>query len=523
MPAPRQATDVHPVIRQPGPINDGTIPHIASVSKEEPHGAVALLDDLGLSRSQKLLEDFSRRNLPFEWAHMGNSGLRIHELLSALRDWSAIRVPRTGHLGNWADIMQGLSSARSYNQVICGGTKVGYPLIFDFNQTESESAGSGDWSYLPGSLLHHGRRRPLDLYSWDGREFSHRNRTEPYCAPLMLTPVGDTLIPLARLHRNNCESLTSATFTYESNVLDDHCERVGAIITLLLNEALRLEEPNQLLRRLFDRVIGRDGRILRAELGTNGTTFQIGPLRYETAADLVRDAMRLIAVAARPESLRAELGDLPEQMPFMSASLFVVLLAVLNTHHPQTGISSSSMTRPCNPHLHWGGIPMAGYPPRERGYFAENVRHLRKIFRVLVQFCPDIDPVFFVLLPASIFNLCPHDSFPADVAGVDMLISEILREGDHLTKHPHEALARIDRIVGSWLTGGNRISSFYRSRFDPAAARTYPLPASLTGSVVLSETFQGLTLQQACMLTGSLSRLVAGASAPTEPAPGAPS
>ena len=107
----------------------------------------------------------------------------------------------------------------------------------------------------------------------------------------------------------------------------------------------------------------------------------------------------------------------------MAPTLLTLLEAVLNTHYPDVGVPPPGPPRACNPHLHWGGPKMGGYQPQLRGYFAEHARHLRKLFRPVIEDLPEVEPVFFVLLPAAVFNLCPHEALSRDIVMMDRLMT----------------------------------------------------------------------------------------------------
>lgn len=467
--------------------------------------------DCGANKSildARSMELFARRELEFDWTHMGNSEIRVGQVIDALHETPHMLPPRTGHIGNWTNIVNGRAGPRDYNHMICGSDRLGYPLLFDFNQTEADVARSGDWSYIPGSVVHRTERKALELFTWDGASFCRRDRRESFFTPFTLTPVEGQLVPLAKLHRDIFKKIGKFQFRLQSDLLARRETLVRDILYVSLEDARSQERPDQILRRILDRSVTADGRVTRTTLELSGQGFRMGGARYANTREIVDHVMLPILLAARPESIADGIKELPWQMPVISASLFVLILAVLNTHYPDVDKPTPELTRPCNPHLHWGGIPMAGYPPQDRGYFAENTRHLRKLFRPVIRELSKIDPVFYVLLPAGVFNLCPHDSFPDDIGYLATLMSRVRADTDHLAGKPTEIKRRIEQIADDWLpTAEPALSGYFISRFTAAPGTVISLPAPVEGKLIMPPGFTALTLQQASMIMGVLSQV----------------
>ncbi len=477
----------------------------------------ALLRSLGLfdqvankpKLDERSLNRFAARELSFDWVHMGQSELTLRDLLQTLRLHEALLPPRTGHIGNWSNIVHGRAGARDYNSLTTCSGGIGYPLLFDFNQTEGGAPGQGDWSYMPGSIVERSERQKLPLFTWDGSAFARRDRSDPLFTPFVMTEHEGEVMPLTRLHRLRCESLLQVDFRFQSDLLLQHREQVERILHVLLNAARRDENPDALLRRLFDRIACRDGRVARTHLVRRGSGFQMGEVRYDSAKQLIEHSRFPIVAAGRPQAFGESIQDYPDQMPLMSAPLFVLLLAVLNSHFPNVEEPPPQLTRPCNPHLHWGGLPMAGYPPRDRGYFFESTRHLRKLFRPVIEEVPEISPVFLVLLPAGVFNLCPHETFPRDIQLMADLLSAVRRESDALLGKPADMSRRIEATVEAWQARvADDLSPYLIGRFAPRPGVILSLPEPVTGGLLLLPEFLDLTIQQASMTMGALSRAV---------------
>ena len=476
----------------------------------------SLLVDLGMFQQaankpaldRRMMDRFAERQLEFGWTHMGHSEISIDRLIASVQTRPSLRPPRTGHIGNWANIVHGRAGPRDYNHMTCGARHIGYPLLFDLNQTESDTPGLGDWSYLPGSLVDRGDRQCLSLFTWDGQAFKARDRTVPLFTPLTLAEVDGELVPLTALHRQRCKQFDHFGFRHQSDLILGHQTLVRRILSTLLVYADQQDHPEAVLRRIFDRRVTLDGRVGRTALEPSGSGYRMGGVSYVGGEELIDHALLSVQIAAKPEDLLVSIKDLPVQLPLMSATVFVLLLAVLSSHYPASERPPPASTRPCNPHLHWGGIPMAGYPPQDRGYFGENVRHLRKLFQPVIDQIDEVDPVFLVLLPAGLFNLCPHDAFPEDVECMDRLFDVVAARSGRLFGRPAEMSRCIEQTVLEWQsTYGTRLSSYLISRFAPRAGTVTSLPEPLEGRLLLPQGLASLTLQQASMTMGALCRI----------------
>lgn len=451
---------------------------------------------------------FQKRELAFDWTHMGNSEISVGRLIAVLQGHASLSPPRTGHLGNWHNIVHGRAGSYDYNHITCGRLGIGHALLFDLNQTESETPGKGDWAYMPGSLLRHTKRQILSLRTWDGQAFRLRSRESPLFTPFTLTDVDGQQLPLTAFHRRNCGLLPDFQFRYLSSTFMALQGTICRVLTVLLEDIVRQEKPEPMLRRLFDRVVSLDGRVERAPLALAPGGFRMGERYYAGVGELIEHALLPIRVAASPDEFPSWVRDLPDQMPLIAAPLLILLEAVLNTHYPGIEEPPAYATSPCNPHLHWGGPAMAGYQPQIRGYFYDHTRHLRKLFRTVVRELGDIDPVFYILLPAAVFNLCPHGSSPQDLALVNDLLEKIYSTTRNLTGRPAEMNRSIEATVQQWHTSTkDLLSSYIAMRFSPQQGRINSLPTSAEGELILLPGFTRLTIQQASMTMGAIKRL----------------
>jgi hypothetical protein len=229
---------------------------------------------------------------------------------------------------------------------------------------------------------------------------------------------------------------------------------------------------------------------------------------YPDVDSLVEAALVPVRAASRPESFFAETGGLPWEVPLASNLLMEALTAILEVHYPMGGGGPETRT-PCNVHLHWGAIGMAGYPPRRKGYFSGQVKHLRKLCRVLVDELPEIDPIYFVLLPASPFMLLPSSAHPDDAESLEALLARVHAETGGLL-NSHRLGPTIDAAVREWLGGeGERLSSYFLHRFSARRSVYNEVDLPETGGPLEPRGFRALALRQAAMIIGSIKQAVA--------------
>lgn len=470
--------------------------------------ALGLFDQAANNLTEQSIERFSKRELAFDWIHMGNSRIQVGQLIEALRGTLNLLPPRTGHIGNWENMVQGCAGPRDYNNITCGEQGIGYPLLYDFNQTETDVPGVGDWSYLPGSIVKGGQRQPLELFTWDVRNFKRRERDEPLFTPFTVASIEGQLIPLCKLHRDRCGSLGNFDFHFLSTVLARKQHLARKVLRAFLEHARRMNTSEHFLKLIFDRSVGTDGKIARDVLEISGHGFKMGSRLYASIDDIIEHAMIPIIAAASPEGFIDSVSELPSQMPFPSIAIFHLLMAILHTHYPDISNVPPSMTRPCNPHVHWGGIPMAGSPPKTRGFFRGKSGDLRKLFPLVISEFREIDPVLYILLPAGIFNLCPHGAYPADVELSQELFDRVHRETDHLAHNPDEMAKRLERVAATWqATAIATLSSYFASRFSTCPNTMTALPNHAGSGLLLLPSFLTLSVQQTSMVLGALSPL----------------
>ena len=463
-----------------------------------------IVEALGLG-SVVGLEAMASRKCAFKAVHMGEHDLAIGTLLDLITSDAALCPPRTGHIGNWGNIARGRAGAMDFNKAICA-PGYGYPLLYCFTQTEADAqTRQGDWGYLPGSFVDGDARTPLRLHGWNGTEFVPCTHAVPRFTPFMQAELDGELKPLTEVHRRRLDQIGPHSFKLEQALFADSEAAIRPLLTALIDEARRRDNPRRALHDLISHSVALDGTMARCELELDGKGFKLGKTYYPSTEALVEHALVPFRAVARPWQFMAEIGHLPWQLPVASNILIAVLSAVLETHLPGGILHSSRMVGPLNPHLHWGGRDMAGYPPRNRGYLLEEAkaRSMKRICATLVEHFPTVQPLCFVLLPSTAFMLCPTTAHPGDAELLSKLfrrVREAVSGGDASGPNAQQA---IGNVVRSWHDADRtRLSTYFRNRFGPRRG------GLLSGDMVDShpvepDGFRDLTVRQASMIVGA--------------------
>ena len=332
-----------------------------------------IVEALGLG-SVVDVEAMASRKCAFKAVHMGERDLPIGTLLDLITSDAALCPPRTGHIGNWGNIARGRAGAMDFNKAICA-PGYGYPLLYCFTQTETETPRQGDWGYLPGSLVDGDVRTPLRLHAWDGTEFVPCSHAVPRFTPFIQAELDGELKPLTEVHARRLDPIGPHPFKLEQAIFADQEATIRPLLTALIDEARGRDNPRRALQDLISHSVALDGTMARCDLALDGKGFKLAETYYPSTEALVEHALVPFRAVARPRQFMAEIAHLPWQLPVASNLLIAVLSAILETHLPGASFPSSHVVGPINPHLHWGGRDMAGYPPRQprlpaRGYQA---------------------------------------------------------------------------------------------------------------------------------------------------------
>jgi hypothetical protein len=198
----------------------------------------------------------------------------------------------------------------------------------------------------------------------------------------------------------------------------------------------------------------------------------------------------------------------------MAGLLVGILSAVLSTHYPDVAIDRATMTSPFTPHFHWGARDMAGYPPRRRGYFSEKstTKSIRQISDTLVAAFPDIDPLYFILMPAAVFMLCPADVHPRDGHLLATLFDEVqVTTAPYAGTTDDRMMAEVDRVVRRWLVEAQRnLSPYFLNRFTARRGVLHDTEVPEASNAAEPDGFRRLSVRQACAVVGALTDALGG-------------
>ena len=471
-----------------------------------------IIDGLGLGDAIDV-NAMTGRTCAFKAVHMGERDLAIGTLLDLITSDAALCPPRTGHIGNWGNIARGRAGTMDFNKAICA-PGYGYPLLYCFTQTEAEIPRQGDWGYLPGSLVDRDERTQLRLYAWDGVEFALTSRERPLFTPFVQAEVDGGLVPLIELHARRMHSIGGFDFRLEQAIIAEHGATIQPMLTVLFEDARRRDNQRRALQDLVSHAVALDGTVTRSEISASGNGYKLGECYYPSTEALVEHAMFPFQAVAKPTQFMREMSKLPWQLPVLSNQLIAILSAALQTHYPASIQPTNRSTGPFNPHLHWGGRDMAGYPPRRKGYLLEDskVRSMRRICATLTESFSDCQPICFVLLPASVFMLCPASVHPLDAELLCALFRQVNAIPDRAAGNGIVGMQQaIENATRTWYeASGQLLSPYFRDRFGPRHGGLAQGNLPLESEPIEPQGFFGLTLQKASMVVGAMFELNAG-------------
>jgi len=459
---------------------------------------IELIRNLGLE-SPKTPDSLLERKIgSFEWANMATKDTKVGDVLRLIKYSKLLNPPRSGHLGGtWERIVKGGGGPLVLNQAI-RQEGLGYPLIFDLNQTPTGNLELGDNLYFPGTVFNNGTDPThLQLFTINNEPVG---RETPSFTPLMLAKdLNGNIKPLSLIHRQRMEDIGLSDAVCLSDIVVQRQDEVEGIFRTLFKQ-IEKEDPfdrNPFLKLIVDRVVSPDGVVRDSPLVWMRDGYHIGKVVYKDTEALVDAIMRAFLIAAEPNIHLHP--DLPE-IPLISKEMIAVLMAVLDTDF----YSGNSSLRPINPHFHWGAFKMAGAPPKCPGYFDKSVGNIREIMSILRAGNPDIPPVYYVLLPGAIFTLWPSADDNSGQEAMAQLIEMVHRRTDDKQGKPDKIISGVMTAVDEWFNSvGESLPYYLVDRFSKLST---PVGAKLPPSsqLVMPFGFDTLTFRQASVTVGAL-------------------
>ncbi len=474
------------------------------LKQNSPH---ELLVRMGIVPERKIhdkVSELSRRN--FEWVNLASGDVPIGPVLEAIKTSDTLNPPRTGHMGGvWQTIVQGGGAELMLNEAV-RQQEVGYPLIFDFNEIPSADGRSGDTLYHPASIKTKSGWVDLDLYDAQGNPL---DRSYPIYAPYAFTKVKGSLVPISAIHKTEMKGMGS-DIAFISEVFVKNAPRVRTLLNGLLSTASygdddprEQESQAKILKLIVDRSVNKDGRVRDTQLKRSRGKFTLAGTEY-SQEQLVDMIMLSLEIADNPNIFRDRYFEIPEHMPRISKELLAATMAVLDVDFTD---GTQSLT-PINPHFHWGAFQMAGAPPLQEGYFSSSAGGIAHLITMMRLTDKTIPPVYYVLMPASIFTLLPSSCYPKDVTAVAELFQLIHERSDSYKGKPSNQMKAIQDVVQDWYSRNQTIlSDSFKSRFSPYdSTRTNYIPYS--PELTTPEGFDTLTFRQATIAVGYLKQVV---------------
>ena len=454
-----------------------------------------------------ILADEKLRNLEqhrsgLEWAHLGNSNVTLGALRDAIHRTPHLLPPRTGHLGNWSDIQSCCAGALDYNAAICFGESVGYPLVYDLNQTETDDGVSGDWIYLPGSAISRGAQEKLALFTLDEGTLVERGRDHPLFSPFVWTREDGALVPLTLFQKGRNPALRNVSFAYCSTTLLAQEGLFQEILRAVIAGLLDDNAPSRVVEGFTDRVVYPNGIVTRNIPTITNREFDYGEIRFG-ADDFIEALLLPFRAAANPLETFGQLSHKGSGIPLLSVHFVNLVYAFLKTHLLEAGRSADQA--PLNTHMHWGAIGMAGFPPFKHGYFREKLNSTRVLAKYVLKAMPKLAPIVFVLMPAAVYLLWTASDFPRDSALVNDLMEGVLRRTNDLSSKPNLMQQEIRSTTQTWFEKrSTELSAYFLNRFIRRRSVFNEVELPVSGGQTCQLAFSSMTMQQATMLVGAM-------------------
>lgn len=468
----------------------------------------ALMRELKILNEQQLKEFQGKKN-GFDSLNLGTTDLKIEKLINYIKNTHYLLPPRTGHIGNWEQIIHGRSGMMDFNNVICT-QRYGYPLLYCFNQTENADLNAGDWVYLPGSVIAAGERTELPLFTWNGKEFEKRGREQSLFTPFVQTLVNGELMSLVQFQYERLKDIEGFPFQLETSVIIRNEKLVKEIIYVLLEDARKQDNSRRAIQDLLSHEVHVSGEMIRSNICVHENGYRMGNLFYKNTSELVEAALYPFYAVEDSTKFFNNISTMPSSFPLVSNLLSSVLAAILCSHAPGGELLDNTSQVDVNIHFHWGARDMAGYPPVKKGYFSEKStrKSYKRIFNTLIHKLNNIKPVYFVLIPSVVFSLYASSRHKDDSKLLSILFREVLQLDLQTKVSDTDMMIIIEDLVRNWI-GKYRenLSNYFLNRFRPHSGILNEELDSQLGTFLEPEEFMQLTFKQACMIVGALHKV----------------
>jgi hypothetical protein len=115
-----------------------------------------------------------------------------------------------------------------------------------------------------------------------------------------------------------------------------------------------------------------------------------------------------------------------------------------------------------------------------------------------------IDPLLFILMPVTIFMLCPTTAHEGDHALVAKLIEGVRKQSAQASSLA-QAMELVQAVVQAWLAEvEGRISPYFITRFERRSGVLHKAVPPAYSEPVEPAGFRDMSLRQACMTVGAL-------------------
>ncbi|WGL60472.1 DUF6025 family protein [Pigmentibacter sp. JX0631] len=439
---------------------------------------------------EKNLRDFG-----IAWIHLGYSSLKIHELIEYITKECSIKPPRTGHLGNWHEIMAGRSCALDHNFFVCKN-HIGFAYITEFTMTENSSLTSGDTVYLPGSLVYQGKRIILPLFFYNERnKWQETDKNKSYFCPFITAKFEDKIKPLIEIQKNQLTE--NILKRYVGQVYLKYKTEIKNLLFILISDSIK-DNSKITPSDIIDRVVFIGGELKREKLHYINGKFTLLDKVYVNIDNILEDLFSCFYASINLLEF-IEYHSTKKFFPFLSLSVMSIIdFAIFQIENRDVLANTDKIS-----YLEWGAFGSAGYPPKSKGYFVQKFPILKQMYKILHNTDPKLfKKIVFIVIPSTIFNLLPNTLFISDKEHLKFLFSNSKKFLDKNSNTSSDILMKELEKELSLNIQKEKLSWYFKQRFSNARTIQHSQEIYEVGNLELTEEFSEISIQLACQILG---------------------
>jgi hypothetical protein len=304
---------------------------------------------------------------------------------------------------------------------------------------------------MPMSFIWKGRREFIQGYFYDENKWNKCLEDKSYFTPFVKIEYQGKQMPLCDFHKKNALGIS----WFSEEML-----KYSRMIKKALNDIFTNYKKYSLeLPSLLDRYIEK-GMLHRTKSEEREGLFYLETEVF-TKDELVEYILDVLISPLNLEGFFEKHSGRRKIFPFPALSLILTINYVIYQYKNKALLKDEKIV--C--YLEWGAFGACGYPPRLKGYTAEKFKKIRKIWRLCLDFNPELKPMFYVLLPSGIFNLLPHGFYEEDGLIMENFFTKYLKFTEENKDLSFDVLVQRLEDFASKNILVSKFSEYFQSRF----------------------------------------------------------